>query len=110
VRTDIGCDNTPFGRRVTLGGEAEAIDMIAASGFNAFDEYQPAVDPEPPPLTRTIRGGLFPADLAGTTFVKAVSVDLDGDGADEVVTANKVTGSNALRLGVFRRSGAPPSR
>ena len=107
VRTDIGCDDTPFGRRVTLGGEAEAIDMIAASGFNAFDEYQPAVDPEPPPLTRTIRSGLFPADLAGTTFMKAVSVDLDGDGRDEVVTANKVAGSNALRLGVFRRTGAP---
>jgi len=110
-RTDIACDATPFGRSVTLGGEHEAIDMIATSaGFTAFDEYQyqPPADPPVDPLARTFRNGLFPGALAGTTFIEGAAIDLDGDGRDEVVTANRVPGSNALRLGVFRR-GTPPS-
>lgn len=108
VRTDIGCSDTPFGRTVTLGGEDEALAMIATSGaFNAFDEYQPVPPPGDPPLSRTFRSGLFQGALAGTTFIKATRVDLDGDGRDEIVTANKVVGSNALQLGVFRRNGTP---
>jgi PKD repeat protein len=108
VRTNISCDDTPFGRNVTLGGEDEALAMIATSGtFNAFDEYQPVAAPNDPPLARTFRSSLFPGALAGTTFLKAVGIDLDGDGRDEIVTANKVAGSNALRLGVFHRNGTP---
>ena len=108
VRTNISCSDTPFGRTVTLGGEDEALAMIATSGaFNAFDEYQPVALPDDPPLARTFRSDLLQGPLAGTTFIKAVGVDLDGDGRDEVVTANKVGGSNALRLGVFRRNGTP---
>jgi PKD repeat protein len=107
VRTDISCSDTPFGRNVTLGGEDEAIDMIVAGATSAFDEYQPLAPPADPPLSRTFRSGLFQGALAGTTFLKAISVDLDGDGRDEVVTANKIAGSNALRLGVFRRADPP---
>jgi len=106
VRTDITCDATPFGRHVTLGGEDEALDMIATSTtLNVFDEYQPALPTETPPLTRTIRAPLFPGDLAGTTFLKAVSIDLDGDGRVEIVAgAGDRAGS---KVTVARGSGTP---
>ena len=102
----ISCDGTPFGRSVTFGIDAEYMEMMATSGsLNAFDEYVPL--PGSPPLERAYRAGLYPGALAGTTFLKAISLDLDGDGREEVVTANRVTATGALRLGVFRRTGAP---
>jgi hypothetical protein len=105
-RTPVPCTGTPFGRHVTIGQETEAVNLIAAGAFNAFDEYQPTAPGAPSPLSRTYRAPLYPGGLAGTTFLKAVSVDLNGDGRDEVVTANRVTATGFLRLGVFRRPGA----
>ena len=49
----------------------------------------------------------MPGALAGSTFLKAVSIDLDGDGRDEVVTANRIGTSGGLKLGVFGRTGLP---
>ncbi|TCO41150.1 PKD domain-containing protein [Dokdonella fugitiva] len=104
--TPLDCDQTPFGRHVTLGGEAEYIDFVAAgSGFSNIDEYQPA-GPSGDPLARTFRNALLPGALAGSTFLKAISVDFDGDGRDEVVTANRSSGG-ALVLGVFERGTGP---
>jgi hypothetical protein len=102
----LGCDSTPFGRSVTFGTDAEYMEMMATSGsLNAFDEY--VLSPDSPPLERVYRADLYPGALAGTTFLKAVSLDLDGDGREEIVTANRVTATGALRLGVFHRTGAP---
>ena len=107
VRTPIDCAATPFGVQVTLGFEYEAINLLAASvGFNAFEEYQPG--PGPDPLFRSFRDGLYPGALAGSTFLEATRADLDGDGTDEVVTANRTSGGS-LRLGVFSRTAAPGS-
>jgi len=104
--TPLDCAQTPFGRHVTLGGEAEYVDLVAAgAAFSNIDEYQPAAPPGDP-LVRTFRTGLHPGALAGSTFLKAVSVDLDGDGRDEVVTANRAAGG-ALVLGVFERGAGP---
>ncbi|MGN6518134.1 MAG: PKD domain-containing protein [Dokdonella sp.] len=104
--TPLDCAQTPFGRHVTLGGEGEYIDLVAAgASFSNIDEYQPA-GPTGDPLVRTFRDGLYPGALAGSTFLKAVSIDLDGDGRDEVVTANR-SGAGALVLGVFERGAGP---
>jgi PKD repeat protein len=104
--TGISCDSTPFGRSVTFGVDAEYMDMLATSGsLNALDEYVLSADS--PPLERVYSASLYPAALAGTTFLKAIGVDLDGDGREEIVTANRVTATGALRLGVFRRTAAP---
>jgi len=109
-RTSITCNATPFGRHVTLGGEYEAVSLLATSGgLNQFDEYQPLVPLGPTPLTRTFRAGIYQGALAGTTFLKAVKVDLNGDGRDEVVAVHRVNGTGHLRLGVFRRSAGPGS-
>jgi PKD repeat protein len=103
---ELGCDDTPFGRSVTFGTDAEFMEMMATSGsLNAFDEY--VLSPDSPPLERAYRADLYPGALAGTTFLKAIGVDLDGDGREEIVTANRVTATGALRLGVFHRTGAP---
>ncbi len=102
----ISCDSTPFGRSVTFGVDDEFMEMMATSGsLNAFDEY--VLSSDTPPLARVYRAGLYPGALAGTTFLKAISVDLDGDGREEIVTANRVTATGALRLGVFHRTGQP---
>ena len=107
-RTPIDCAGTPFGNQVTLGFEYEAIHLLAASaGFNAFEEYQPG--PGPDPLVQSFQDGLYPGALAGSTFLEAVRIDLDGDGTDEIVTANRA-GSGSLRLGVFSRTTAPASQ
>lgn len=102
--TPIDCLATPFGNQVTLGFEAEAIHLLAAGGFNAFEEYQPGTGADP--LVRSFQDGLYPGALAGSTFLRAVAADLDGDGTDEVVTANRTSGGS-LRLGVFARTAAP---
>lgn len=108
VRTPIDCATTPFGVQVTLGYEFEAINLLAASGgFNAFEEYQPGAGPDP--LVRSFQDGLYPGALAGSTFLKAVRADLDGDGTDEIVTANRTSGGS-LQLGVFSRTAAPASQ
>lgn len=107
VPQQIRCENTPFGRTVRLGGEYEYTDFLAGSGLDLLEEYQPSGQPDPaPPLLRTYQNDIHPGALAGTTFLHAVAIDLDGDGRDEIVTANRVTADNTLRLGVFRRNAA----
>lgn len=98
--TPISCDGTPFGHYITLGQDAEMVTQAATSGsFNAFDEYTPA-------LTRSFRSTLLQSSLAGAQFQKGVSIDFNGDGKDEVVTANKLANGN-LMLAVYHRDGTP---
>lgn len=105
TRSNISCDLTPFGRTATIGQDAEFVHLFAGTGgFNGFDEYQPTAAGAPNPLARSFRGSLTQGALAGTAFLEAVAVDLNGDGRDEVVTAHRVTASGHLRLGVFRRT------
>lgn len=105
-RSNISCDLTPFGRTATIGEETEFVHLFAGTGgFNGFDEYQPTASGAPAPLVRSFRGSLTQGALAGTTFLEAVAIDLNGDGRDEVVTAHRVTDGGHLRLGVFRRTG-----
>ncbi|MBX3725479.1 MAG: PKD domain-containing protein [Xanthomonadales bacterium] len=105
-RSNISCDQTPFGRTATIGQETEFVHLFAGGGtFNGFDEYQPTAPGAPNPLSRSFRASLTQGALAGTAFLDAVTIDLNGDGRDEVVTAHRVTANGHLRLGVFRRSG-----
>jgi PKD repeat protein len=105
VRTPIHCEDSPFGRTAVLGQDSEFIDMInTSSTLKAFQEYRPATAQETQPYTKVFESALFPGALAGSTFLKAVSIDLNGDGRDEVVTANRLANGNLI-LGVFRRNG-----
>lgn len=101
----LGCGDTPFGRRVTLGEDAEMFEFVDTSDtLNVMGELQPAPASDPNhAFWRSYNSPLRQGDLAGTRFIRAVAVDFDGDGRDEIVTANRVIASGALRLGVFHR-------
>ncbi|HET6546613.1 MAG TPA: PKD domain-containing protein [Rhodanobacteraceae bacterium] len=103
----ISCNDTPFGRSVTLGDESEMMEMVAGTdGFNVIAELQAGTTPGRP-FDRSFNSPMYEGDLAGTTFLKAVPIDLNGDGRDEVVTVNRVDATGDLRLGVFHRTDAP---
>lgn len=122
----IACQNSPFGSHAVLMSDFEGVHFVASTGgFSSLDEYQytgrpdrifangfQSAPPEPlpeQPLIRSYRTGVYPGALAGSTFLTAAALDLDGDGRDEVVAAHRMNGTGHLRLGVYRRtrSGAP---
>ena len=101
----IDCESTPFGQHAPLAQDIEGMSLFASSGLNAIDEYRPAVDAELPPFVRVYRGNLLQGGLAGAKFQRAVSIDFNGDGRDEVVAAYRMP-DNSLKLGVYQR-GVP---
>jgi PKD repeat protein len=102
--TPIPCTDTPFGRSVQIGGEFEALDFIQAGSLWVADEYQPTLPADPSPLLRSFRTNLASIPQMGsTTLLKAIAVDLNGDGRDEVVAAVRVS-ATVVRLVVFNRS------
>ncbi len=119
----IACQNSPFGSHAVLMSDFEGVHFVSASGgFNALDEYQytgrpdrifangfqstpPASLPEQP-LIRSYRTGVYSGALAGSIFLTAAALDLNGDGRDEVVAAHRMNGTGHLRLGVYRRTGS----
>ncbi len=99
----ISCDTTPFGQHAPMAQDIEAMSLLATTGLDAIDEYRPPVGAESPPFVRVYRGNLLQAGLTGAKFQRAVSIDFNGDGRDEVVAAYRMPGGD-LKLGVYRRT------
>lgn len=100
----IACMTSPFGRYATMGEDAEYVSFVAnTSTLGRIDVYEPG------PENGAVLVNQFGADLlrsgglAGSSFLGAVDIDLNGDGRDELITAHRVTTGGGLRLGVFRR-------
>ena len=105
----ITCANTPFGRAMLLANDLEPMLLLDGSGGDFFEEYNPSGTPSSTgvpanwdlsvPLVRSYRATL------GTTRTlrKAVSVDFNGDGRDEVVEA--LSSGPDVQLIVYQRSG-----
>jgi hypothetical protein len=106
----IACSGTPFGEQVTIGVDHEIINVITGSNFNLVDVYQPGGAPPDDPLLQEGRFGFIGGVLAGTSFLEAVAVDLNGDGRDEFVTAHRDSVNGKLILAVFSRSGTALTR
>jgi PKD repeat protein len=113
---DIACSGTPFGRQLTLGGDAEFIEVLGFSGTSstapdALHEWVLPPDPDEP------GSPAFESDLsldwsAGTAFTGAtllgsIGADLDGDGQDEVIVMARIyQGGERLGVGVLHRVGS----
>ncbi len=103
----IDCSTTPFGLHTPLVQDIEGINLIESTSLNLIDEYRATTGTETPPYVRTFRASR-PAALNGASLQRAVNVDLDGNGRDEVVAAYRM-GDASLRLAVFRRTGSGAS-
>ncbi len=99
--TTLDCDTTPFGTHAPMAQDVEALHLIATPSLDAIDEYRPAAAGETPPFTQVFRN-TQPAALAGDKLQRAVAVDLNGDGRDELVAAYRMANGN-LRLAVYQR-------
>ncbi|MEO8011851.1 MAG: VCBS repeat-containing protein, partial [Dokdonella sp.] len=100
---DIDCSTTPFGLFTPLAQDIEAINLIESPSLNVISEFGPGTGTTTPPAL--IKIAPRPAALAGAALQRAVTIDLDGNGRDEIVAAYKL-GDGTLRLAVFRRSAA----
>ncbi len=104
---DISCDQTPFGRRLTLGGDMEVVDLVQYNGApdaELLREWNLSANAGPgaPPLQQSLAEYWHYYHGATGDLLQALPVDLDGDGRDEIVIATESPG-NQLTLGVFRR-------
>ncbi len=99
---DISCNTTPFGQHAPMAQDVEAMSLLATTGLDVIDEYRPPAGTESPPFVRTYRSNLLQAGLTGAKFQRAVSIDFNGDGRDEVVAAYRMPDGN-LKLAVYRR-------
>lgn len=97
----IDCDTSPFGVHAPMAQDVELLHLIAAPGLDVIDEYRPAAAGETPPYTQLYRNPQ-PAALAGGKLQRALAIDLDGDGRDELVAAYRMSDGN-LKLGVYQR-------
>ena len=98
---DIDCSTTPFGLHTPLAQDIEGINLIESSALNVIDEYQPEPGTGSAPYTRDFRAAR-PTALNGASLQRAVNVDLDGNGRDEVAAAYKM-GDGSLRIAVYKR-------
>jgi len=97
----IPCAESPFGTAVPIVRDLEPMLQLSGSGGQVFDEYRPSEGAEAQPLQRVYRAALgyeFP-------ILKSVSVDLNGDGRDEVVVA--FGDASGVLLVVFSRIAGP---
>lgn len=83
----IPCETTPFGTSNLMLGDAEFISLHDRSSpsLNAFGEYRLPSGAETDALVNVYSDPLYTITLpVGAYFLDATSVDLDGDGRDEV--------------------------
>jgi hypothetical protein len=117
---DIPCEQSPFGRRLPLGEDAEMIDLLdfsAPQNPELLHEWELSSDTEPgaPPLLESIESSWTYYNenaLAGSTLLNAIRTDLDGNGRDEIVVAVRMNGGaedGNLKLAVLRREPFTPS-
>lgn len=99
--TVIPCDQSPFGKTAPIVKDLEPMLQLLGSGGQFFDEYRPSLGAETPPLQRVYRANLTYA----LPMWKSVSVDLNGDGRDEVVTA--FSNGSSVFLAVYSRADGP---
>lgn len=100
----LDCSTTPFGLHAPMAQDIEGVSLLESAGGNFIDEYRAAAGSETPPFVRTFRVNR-PTALNGASLQRAIRVDLDGNGRDEVVAAYRM-GDGSLRLAVLKRNGA----
>lgn len=110
--TDIACEDTPFGRQLILGRDAEMLTLVDYASSRPIREWLNQLPPGGsgnapwPGFQGDWTKGPGGADnvMAGRALLDATRVDLDGDGQDEVAIAVLEPGSQAVRIGLFRRA------
>lgn len=107
--TTLDCADSPFGSAARFIQHVEPLQLMRAQGFDKFDEYRgPVGSSETDPYIQVYRSNLLTASFVGT-LERAINVDLNGDGRDEVVAAYSM-GGGVVGLGVYERTdGFSPS-
>lgn len=108
--SDIACQQTPFGRSLTVGMDQEMVELLAY-GSNRHDSLfrewnlSGSSGSSAPPFASDISEMWRYYDGVQGPLLKALRADLNGDGRDEIVIAMDATedGVQKLSLGVFRR-------
>ena len=103
----IDCALTPFGDSVPMEIDREPLYLHGGSPGLRFDEYRGRNSvAEPEPLTRLYRVLLDQPLLDAKPLQTATSIDLNGDGRDEVVAAFS-DNNGFVELGVYQRVDTP---
>jgi PKD repeat protein len=97
----IDCSTTPFGLHTPLAQDIEGVQLIESTSLNVIDEHRATTGSEQPPYTRVFRANR-PAALAGASLQRAVNIDLDGSGRDEIAAAYRM-GDGSLRIAIYQR-------
>ncbi|HET8899690.1 MAG TPA: VCBS repeat-containing protein, partial [Rhodanobacteraceae bacterium] len=106
----LSCDDTPFGRRLTLGHDDEMLDLLDFtnnSSASRLHEWSLAGGTgSAPPFSASLNTSWRSVVGTGGTFLKAIRADLNGDGQDEVVVARGTTtyGGDHLTIDVLART------
>jgi PKD repeat protein len=106
LESTVPCAQSPFGKASPVIRDLEPMVLHWGTGGTFFDEYTPAT--VGPPLTRVYRANLMQAPLPTETLRKSVSVDLNGDGRDEVVAA--FSDGADVRVAVYSRTTGPTAQ
>ncbi len=105
--TTIDCAMTPFGDSVPMEIDREPLYLHGGGAGRRFDEYRGRQTPaEPEPLTRLYRVLLDQPLLTPRPLQTAITIDLNGDGRDEVVAAFS-DNNGFVELGVYQRVDTP---
>lgn len=108
----IPCDGSPFGKSDLIIQSDQMLSLFQDSthAYSGFDEYNvPPQGTSSNAPAQAYRSALMPGQLAGGFFLTAATVDLNGDGREEVAVAYQMP-DNSLKIGVFERtSGFVPS-
>ena len=109
----IPCETTPFGNANLMLGDAEFMSLHnGVVPEQVFAEYRLPREGETEALVPVYSSPLLASGLpAGAYFLDATSVDLDGDGRDEIAVAYGAPPSlGKIVIGVFQRTpGFTPS-